>query len=235
MCIERKRYDITAADTKIIGTDYQFFYFIKELLKMKKGQKIGYEVKDDVHIDLSCGKLVLIQLKHTTQKQSDGNPIELLELHGGLLHTLHNWVLLICDVNDGRNTYDKQKKYIENTSFILATNKLIDKNPFILKMIDAVKSSTKFDEFFLYLDNLLKKVKGNTKIYIESLFTMNRQLLQIFVASITIEVQADTIIDEIRDCIAEKYINSNDYTAKRVCALSQKLLFTLNFSFLKNI
>lgn len=42
---ERKRYDLTSADTKIIGTDYQFFYFINELLRLKKGQQLGYEVK----------------------------------------------------------------------------------------------------------------------------------------------------------------------------------------------
>lgn len=45
MNTERKRYDLTSADTKIIGTDYQFFYFINELLKLKKGQQLGYEVK----------------------------------------------------------------------------------------------------------------------------------------------------------------------------------------------
>ena len=45
MKTERKRYDLTSADTKIIGTDYQFFYFINELLKLKKGQQLGYEEK----------------------------------------------------------------------------------------------------------------------------------------------------------------------------------------------
>lgn len=78
MNTERKRYDLTSADTKIIGTDYQFFYFINELLKLKKGQQLGYEVKDDVHIDLSCGKTTLIQLKHTTQKQANGETINLM-------------------------------------------------------------------------------------------------------------------------------------------------------------
>ena len=55
----RTRYDLTAADTKIIGTDYQYFYFIDSILSIKKGQLIGYEVKDDVHISLPDDRLIL--------------------------------------------------------------------------------------------------------------------------------------------------------------------------------
>ena len=49
---EINRYDLTSADTKIIGFDFQYFYFINELLKLDVGQSIGFESKDDVHIEV---------------------------------------------------------------------------------------------------------------------------------------------------------------------------------------
>lgn len=206
---QRKRYDLTAADTKIIGTDYQFFYFIKELMKMKKGHQVGYEVKDDVHVTLSCGKLVLIQLKHTTQKQANGQPINLSELDDDLLHTIYNWILLICDKNDNRSSYEQQKLFIENASFILATNKTISANKFISNMQGLKNNTLGIKDFALYLSDLSKATKSSTKEYIDSMLNLNSQLLEMLIKSITIEVQADTIIDEIRDCISEKYMRKD--------------------------
>jgi hypothetical protein len=68
---EKNRYDLTSADTKIIGFDFQYFYFINELLKLDIGQFIGFEAKDDVHIQLPLDRKVtiqLVQLKHTIKK-----------------------------------------------------------------------------------------------------------------------------------------------------------------------
>lgn len=207
MNTERKRYDLTSADTKIIGTDYQFFYFINELLKLKRGQQLGYEVKDDVHIDLSCRKTTLIQLKHTTQKQANGETINLTELDEDLLHTINNWILVIRDENDGRKSYDAQKDYVKNTTFVLATNKLIDKNPFIINMKKVNGNNKNLKEFIVYLENLLKNCKGEgSKECISNILSMKRELLKEFISSIIIEVQADTIVNDIRESISNKYI-----------------------------
>lgn len=204
---KRKRYDLTSADTKIIGTDYQFFYFIKELLKLRKGQRIGYECKDDVHIDLTNNESVLIQLKHTTQNQADGRPINLTELDNDLLHTINNWILLVCDKEDGRDTIGKQKEYIKNTTFILATNKIIEENDFVKRIINI--NNYKFSDFISYVENLKEKSIGESKEYLQNILNMNRKLCKSFIESISIEVQADTIIEEIRQAISEKYVHDN--------------------------
>ena len=51
-----------------LGFDYQFLYFVYLLLDLKQGEKIGYEVRDDIHIEKADGTIVLMQAKHTVQK-----------------------------------------------------------------------------------------------------------------------------------------------------------------------
>ena len=41
----------TAGD-KVVAFDYQFYYFMCLALDLRHGDKVGFEVKDDVHIDL---------------------------------------------------------------------------------------------------------------------------------------------------------------------------------------
>ena len=38
----------TRADDKILGFEYQFYYFLLEVLKLKDNEIVGFEVKDDV-------------------------------------------------------------------------------------------------------------------------------------------------------------------------------------------
>jgi hypothetical protein len=45
-----KRTDVTSADTKQIGFEYQYLYFILRLLQLSYGEEVGYEALDDVHI-----------------------------------------------------------------------------------------------------------------------------------------------------------------------------------------
>lgn len=82
-----KIYDLTSADSKIVGFEFQYFYFIYKLLHLQEGEKIGYESKDDVHIDTS-NLQILFQLKHTVNKKSDGTPVNLTDLDMDLWKTI---------------------------------------------------------------------------------------------------------------------------------------------------
>ena len=68
----------SAADTSI-GFDYQFYYFFFLILGLKHGEKIGLEVKDDVHLDLPGGQTILIQTKHSVQTTNGDAIINLTE------------------------------------------------------------------------------------------------------------------------------------------------------------
>lgn len=206
----RKRYDLTAADTKIIGTDYQYFYFINSLLSIRKDQEIGYEVKDDVHITLPSDKLVLIQVKHTVQKNSLGVHINLTERDEDLWKTLSNWVLVICDKNDDRNTFAKQNMFVANTKFVLATNKIVNSsNKFISNLTKFQKNKLTLIEFQKYLGKLYDDTKGEVKSDIGTVNTMNSELLSKFLLKLEVQWKGDNIIENIKTQIKERNIGES--------------------------
>lgn len=210
MSDNRTRYDLTAADTKIIGTDYQYFYFIDSILSMKKGQAIGYEDKDDVHISLPSGGLLLIQVKHTTQQNAQAQPINLTEKDNDLWKTLSNWALLICDPNDGRSTLIEQKAFVEKTKFILATNKTDNSvNKFLTNFRKLKNGKTKKDDFVNYLKKLSSRAKGDLKTYIDVLLKLDNQLLYTFLQKTEIEFHAENIIESIKTQIGERNIGQS--------------------------
>lgn len=61
-----KRTDVTSADTKQLGFEYQYLYFILRLLQLSYGEEVGYEALDDIHVVNASNKETLyIQVKHT--------------------------------------------------------------------------------------------------------------------------------------------------------------------------
>lgn len=91
----RSRVDTTSAEDKSIGFDYQYYYFLNELLNLKIGQVVGLEVLDDVHIERPDGTNLLVQLKHTVQTSAHGAPINLTTLDSDLWKSISNWCKLI--------------------------------------------------------------------------------------------------------------------------------------------
>ena len=89
---ERSRAETTSAEDKFIGFDYQYYYFLNELLNLKRGQTVGLEVLDDVHIERTDGTHLLVQLKHTVQTYEKGAPINLTSLDGDLWKSISSLV-----------------------------------------------------------------------------------------------------------------------------------------------
>lgn len=84
-----------SAGPQAIGFDYQFYYFVMLILELKTGQKIGFEIKDDIHIEKADGTIVLFQAKHTVAKKADGTSENLTALDADLWKTLSNWTNLV--------------------------------------------------------------------------------------------------------------------------------------------
>ena len=74
----------TSAKDIFIAFEYQYYYFLLQILKLKRGESAGMEVLDDVHTILKNDKQVLVQVKHTVQKTSKGQPISITELDSDL-------------------------------------------------------------------------------------------------------------------------------------------------------
>lgn len=64
---EKTQIEKTAAETKSIGFDYQYYFFLWKLLSLETGESVGLEVKDDVHTELNNGKQIFYQIKHTSR------------------------------------------------------------------------------------------------------------------------------------------------------------------------
>ncbi|MGP4039555.1 hypothetical protein ACTWP4_06595 [Gracilibacillus sp. D59] len=196
----------TAADKKAIGFDYQYYYFLYELLQMKEGQSVGYEVKDDVHIDTIEGKQTLIQLKHSIDTQS-----KVTEKDSALWKTISNWIEIISDNASNRGNYDVQLEFLTNTKFLLVTNKSNSTdNEFFNKVKLLKQESISIDSFKDYLFKLSTPRKGKEKSkvdkYINALYSKNDEWVKKFIKNIDFLFSRDKLFDLIYIRLKEKNI-----------------------------
>lgn len=142
MAVTPKRVDVISADTKQLGFEYQYLYFIIRLLQLRSGCEVGYEALDDIHvISGSLGDTQYIQVKHTTELTADGSPANLTTLSEDLWKTLSNWSKLISDPAEQRETIESQKLFIQRGNFIFVTNRNACKNQ-VSSLINSVKQNT---------------------------------------------------------------------------------------------
>ncbi len=189
------------AGPQAIGFDYQFYYFMFLALDLKFGQKIGFEVKDDVHIDKEDGTTILYQAKHTIIKNAKGNPQNLTDLDTDLWKTLSNWVDFINS--------DKNSDFLDRHTFILITNKSESSNDFIASL-NTFKADNNLDNIKSKINELENKTKDETlKGYLKKVTKLSKSKLELFLKKLSIETGEDEIIDKIKNRILEKYYLEN--------------------------
>ena len=204
---ERTRTEITSADSKSIGFDYQYLFFMLMCLKMTTGEEVGYEELDDVHRVTSSGITYLFQLKHTVETNAAGCPINLSSGSKDLWKSLSNWSLLIKDEKDGRKSVVSQKNYINRTYFVFVTNKRIDNN-----IIDELEQY-KCDRCTIkeFRETLIKQRNAITdttiKAYIENVLSLNNSVLSLFLRHLEFLSSTSDLIAEIKDSIREKMVS----------------------------
>jgi hypothetical protein len=182
------------AGPQLIGYDYQFYYFVYLALDLKQGQKIGFEVKDDIHIDKEDGTTILFQAKHAI---SDGN---LTTLDADLWKTLNNWTNFIKGADGDIN-------FLKKHSFVLVTNKNDNNNRFI----DTLTQYKKDDDINV-IKNVLKELKNKTnsditRKYIKNVGSLSKSTLELFFSNLTVETDTTSIIEKLKNKILEKALN----------------------------
>ncbi|QZE14955.1 hypothetical protein K4L44_03770 [Halosquirtibacter laminarini] len=193
---------ISASDTSI-GFDYQFYYFFYLTLGLKHGEKIGLEEKDDVHVELSNGDLILIQTKHTLQTRSDGESINLTERDKDLWKTISNWTKII---NEQASPLD----YVKKTTFQLISNKSLASNQFIINLKQLAEDDINVSYFKSYLKSLHDSTTDKTICnYINEFKAIKAALLKEFVMHIGFEFNQDDLIRLIKQRILEKIYQKN--------------------------
>jgi hypothetical protein len=201
--------DLTSAETKSIGFDFQYYFFLWKLLSLRKGQSVGLEVKDDVHCDLNNDEQILYQLKHTVQTSKDGSPKNLTTLDNDLWKTLSNWSKVISDEKDNRTDDNAQLAFIKKTSFVLASNKSETKNRF-QDIIEKIKSDNDITTARNEINCLLKMTEDSKKKeYISSILALSDDVLLQFLYKIHFELNLGDIISKCKDAIRSDKILEN--------------------------
>lgn len=204
----------TAAESKSIGFDYQYYYFLFQVLQLQTGQVVGYEVKDDVHIDTPNGEQTLIQLKHSIETKADGSIINLTEKDEDLWKTLSNWVKVINDEAEQRNKREAQIAFINKTRFFLVTNKSETESNKFLKMIDTFhKSNCTASDIKAYINTLNKPAAGKKPSVVDSYISLLEQQpikwLEAFFKRLNVVYSQDELLEKIRLKIKEKNVSDS--------------------------
>lgn len=200
-----------SADSKAIGFDFQYFYFLYRLIKLDLNESIGLEVKDDVHITFN-NKLTLIQLKHSVQTKSDGKPIPLTTRDTDLWKTLSNWSEIICDKNDGRSLVAEQENFVNDTTFLLVTNKSeTSDNAFLNNLQKFQTGNIDFSQFVSEIETIKKATKKGSKLinYIDNFLSLDASVLSIFLTNIEFKLSVDNIIEDCKLAIKAKLVPEN--------------------------
>lgn len=200
--------DKVSADHNIAANDFHYYYFLYTLLQMKLGDTVGLEVKDDIHIDLSNGKQILIQVKHSIQKNKNNQTINLTELDNDLWKTLYNWKNMINDKSQNRISLESQIKYINNTIFILTSNKSYSSSNKFLVILEKFKNKeVRIEDLTTYLTELKDKTKDLIiKDYIDYLLDSPPNWLSCFFENLEFKLDEENIIDRIKDTLRENHI-----------------------------
>jgi hypothetical protein len=198
----------TAAETKSIGFDYQYYFFLWRVLLLQPNESVGLEVKDDVHTDLGNNHQVLYQLKHTIQKKPKGALVNLTTSDLDMWKTFSNWSKVISDTNDSRGTTQAQLNFIEKTSFVLASNKSSNKSNKVVSIISQLQSGTKnVNDVINDFQSLVKSTKNSDlKGYIIDVLSLEARVLQHFFLNTFFHLDDDNIITKCKDAIKGKMI-----------------------------
>ena len=179
----------TNADDKLIGFEYQFYYYFLTLLRMDKDDTVGFEVKEDVHTENS-ENLTLYQLKHTVKTGASGFPKNLTVSDKDVWKTLSLWVDIInleADIN----------VFLKNTDFVFVTNKSEnEENEFLVKF-NGFKDTGDFDELQTFLDDYNDNASATNKDYIANILAFSE--LELFFNQITFLLNCDDIIAQVKE------------------------------------
>lgn len=206
---EKKHIEKTAAETKSIGFDYQYYFFLWKLLSLRKGESVGLEVKDDVHTELDNEEQIFYQIKHTVQAKSDGLPANLNTSDTDLWKTLSNWAQVISDKNDNRGNKHEQLSFLKKTSFVLASNKSSAGNNKILKSITSLQEGiSTISETKKVFQALLGSSKNATLTgYISIVMGLIDEVFKEFLLKVFFDLDEDDIIGKCKDAIKSDKID----------------------------
>jgi len=198
--------DKTSADAIAVAFDYQYYYFLFKLFSLDDGESVGLEVKDDVHTELSNSIQLLIQLKHSVQKDASGDSVNFTTLDNDLWHTLYNWCEVITDKEDDRNDKGKQIEFLKRTYFILVSNKSYTiQNKFIEILNNYKVDSISHKQVKSQISKIDTKNKDIQK-YKAKLLSLDDDVSKLLFKNIEFDLNNDDLIEKCKIALKSKMI-----------------------------
>ncbi|WP_298326715.1 hypothetical protein [uncultured Dokdonia sp.] len=208
---KKTHFEKTEAETKSIGFDFQYYFFLWKLLTLNKGESVGLEIKDDVHTELKNDINIFYQVKHSIQKNAAGEIKNMTSSDVDLWKTLYNWSKVISDENDNRKDVKSQLEFIHKSHFVMWSNKNYSSKNQIFDNIDKLKNKIiSIDDF---IQNILRfEVKSRDNIiknYIKQIVVLDKNVLNHYISKITFKLGEDEILQNCKDAIETKFIPKN--------------------------
>jgi hypothetical protein len=202
---KKSHIDKTAADPILVAFDYQYYFFLWKLLSLNMGESVGLEVKDDVHTELNNDEQIFYQIKHTIKTKGDKfTPVNLTTSDTDLWKTLSNWIKVLTDKNDNRESEKEQLLFLKKTHFVLASNKSTSKSNKVLKAImDYKENSILLND----VKNVFQSISLTTdketavKNYVNNVLGVSDNVLNSFILRVDFELDECDIIGKCKDAI----------------------------------
>ena len=210
----------TSSDEQQLGFEYQYLYFILQLLKMEPGDIVGYEALDDVHvISDSNKKITYIQVKHTVNTAAQNIQTTLPRLSQDFWNTLSNWSKIVSDPVEKRHTAKAQIAFLDNTQFVLVVNRRVDKNEVVTKINELRENKLSADAIKEYLSELETKTDDEKiRALIRDVKKLSKRVLVSFLKRISIVNTCSYLQSEICNYIRAKMI-PDEYVDDVLCQL----------------
>lgn len=186
----------------LTGFIYQIYYFLYRLLTIQDGELVSLERIDDVGVESGDGQ-IYFQLKHSINSKPS-NVKRLTERDTDLWKTLSLWVNIIKNKGDETS----QRQWIEDSEFVLVSNKNAENNKLFKLIIDYKNDHLKWNDLERYLEEQAVKepnvhsegtVKDNIYLYIKNVnnYSLKKELLK----QVSVEFESD---DELLTKIKRK-------------------------------
>ena len=187
----------------IAGFVYQDYFFLFKLLTLQPGEKVSFEMFEDVGVEEN-EKKIYYQQKHTIKGSID-KPIKMAERDNDLWKTFSVWI----DILTKKGTEQQQRDWIASSRFILLSNKDACNNTLWKKIQEFQMNETKYDELESFINELYNNtsdsVSQDGKETVESdkkkkiRMLMEYPLKKEFLQNVSFEFKTDDdIIDDIK-------------------------------------
>lgn len=180
------------AGAPLAGYVYQIYYFLYRLLTIREGEIVSMEKIDDVGTE-GEGMRTYYQLKHSIE-----NGKRISNRDNDLWKTLSMWV----DIIKGQGDEDVQKRWIEESDFVLLSNKTAENNLFVILLNDYNNNDKEWEKLKAHINEMAQKRpkekrEGDDRknIFYYTKNVNDYPLLQDFLKKVYVEMETD---DEIK-------------------------------------